>query len=262
MLEPLGLRWVTRLPLYLNLATCRLNRSIDTIRSELFGRPSWADDAGRYYMHGCPLEETDFIEDPELRAKTSRVVDLLGPLDIGKAVSAQVEERMRAGVEADGGVTRLYGPNQTPALVAGASATAPGGFIEVFNPGGQRTFSTSVEAGGGGRLDLANGEGGVVFSINAGPAQGAAMALMNPAGEKLFLVGARGTGGLMNLMNDQGDVVFIAGPAAGHDGGAISIKNGSGKQVFYAGVREGEEGIVSVWDAKGERRGSVTPWRY
>ena len=48
--------------------------------------------AGRYYIDGCLLEKTDFIEDPELRAKTSRVVDLLGPLDRGKAVSAQVED--------------------------------------------------------------------------------------------------------------------------------------------------------------------------
>ncbi len=47
---------------------------------------------GHYYVHGQPLEETDFIDDPELMAKTSKVVELLGPAHKAKVVYGQAED--------------------------------------------------------------------------------------------------------------------------------------------------------------------------
>jgi hypothetical protein len=75
------------------------------------------------------------------------------------------------------------------------------------------------------------------------------------------MVGTRPQGGLMNLMNDRGEVVFIAGAADEGAGGALLVRNGSGKQVFHAGYDRDGNGLVTVWDERGINRRTLSPLR-
>jgi hypothetical protein len=152
-----------------------------------------------------------------------------------------------------GGETRILGADGVPLVVAGASTSSGGGYLELFNPEGLRVFTTSADTDGGGRLDLADGSGNVVLSADSVKDTGAALAVMNSAGTRQFLIGTRPQGGLMNLMNSQGSTVFIAGTADQGLGGALAIKNGRGRQILHAGYDSADDGLVTVWDAEGKK---------
>ena len=62
----------------------------------------------------------------------------------------------------------------------------------------------------------------------------------------------------MNLMNSNGKAMVICGAAGEGLGGAITVRNQDGKQVIESGVDENGGGIISVWDASGERRKTVS----
>lgn len=169
--------------------------------------------------------------------------------------------RFTAGVNPQGGVARFYGPGDTPTVIAGASATSGGGRVDVFNSQGFRVFSTAADPDGGGQLNLANEAGMVLFSVDTVKDDGALLALMNSAGTRLFLVGSRRMGGLMNLMNGQGNVVLIAGTDEQGMNGAVSIKNGTGREMVHVGVTDADDGAVTVWDAAGRTKRTLSTRR-
>jgi hypothetical protein len=131
--------------------------------------------------------------------------------------------------------------------------------VEIFNGDGARVYTTTTDVDGGGRLDLADASGRVVFTADALDTAGAAMAIMNGAGEKVFVIANRPQGGLVNLMNSRGQTVLIAGTADEGMGGALSIKNGAGRQILHAGYDSLADGLVTVWDAEGQRYEMLTP---
>ncbi len=133
--------------------------------------------------------------------------------------------------------------------------------MEIFNGQGARVYTTATDADGGGRLDLADGAGNVVFTADAIDGAGAALAVMNGTGDKVFLIANRPQGGLLNMMNSQGQTVLIAGTADEGMGGALSIKNGTGRQVLHAGYDSLADGLVTVWDAQGDRVQVLSPRR-
>ena len=171
------------------------------------------------------------------------------------------KRRFAAGASAnedDESSLRLYSANGEAAIAMGAFEQIGGGFLHVLNSQGTRVISAITESDGGGRFDLAGSNGGAVYSVDAIQDSGAAMALMNSAGTKLFLVGTSKAGGLMNIMNNKGQAIVICGAAGEGFGGAITVRNQDGKQVIESGVDDQGGGIISVWDAKGERRKTVS----
>ncbi len=186
----------------------------------------------------------------------SRATEAGGSLGIHNAVGAEVltatidgrgAGRLRltdaggrhsfiAGSGEQGGVTEVYGNRGTPVVVAGASLGS-----------------------GGGRIELANEAGNVVFSVDAVGNTGAALELMNGQGTRQFAVGTRLQGGLMNIMNSLGEAVVIAGTADEGLGGAVSVKNGDGRQILHAGYDSAGDGLLNVWDKTGKRTANLTP---
>ncbi len=84
---------------------------------------------------------------------------------------------------------------------------------------------------------------------------------MNQNGTKQFVVGTRDQGGLLNLMNQHGQTVLIAGTADEGLGGAVSVKNGDGRQVLHMGYDSRGDGLVTAWSADGRSSKTVTPKR-
>ena len=167
--------------------------------------------------------------------------------------------RFAAGPSADGSVVRLYGSAAEPVVTGGASIEHAGGFLHVQNHKGVSVFTVAAEADGGGRLDLANELGGAVFSVDAIQDSGAVLAMMDSAGVKLFLVGTTPAGGLLNLMNPKGHVVVAAGASLDTLAGALTLRNRRGRQIVEAGAAENDDGLISVWDADGDARSTVSP---
>ena len=60
-------------------------------------------------------------------------------------------------------------------------------------------------------------------------------------------------------MNAQGNAVVVAGASPDSAGGAITLRNRRGKQIIEAGVAENDDGLISVWDADGRVRKTVSP---
>ncbi len=141
-----------------------------------------------------------------------------------------------AGSGERGGVTEIYGEDDLPVVLSGASLDQ-----------------------GGGRIEVANESGNVVFSVNAVSNTGAALELMNGQGTRQFAVGTRVQGGLMNIMNSLGETVVIAGAADVGRGGAVSIKNGAGTLILHAGYDSTGDGLLNVWDRTGEKAANLTP---
>ena len=158
-----------------------------------------------------------------------------------------------------GGVAQIFGAGTRPVMIAAAGETTEGGYLELFNAEGNRVLTTAADGDGGGRLDVADEKGAVVFSIDTIPDVGAALALMSTTGQKQFLLGTGPLGALMNLMNSAGETVIIAGTADEGGGGALSVKNGRGSQVLHAGYDTRGDGLITVWDNSGSRYQSVSP---
>ena len=216
------------------------------------GRGVWevrATEAGAYTAIASPTGQV---------LMTSRATEAGGSLGIHNAVGAEVltatidgrgAGRLRltngagrrsfmAGSGERGGVTEIYGEGDSPVVLSGASLDQ-----------------------GGGRIEVANESGNIVFSVNAVGDTGAALELMSGQGARQFAVGTRLQGGLMNIMNSLGQPVVIAGTADEGLGGAVSIKNGDGRQILHAGYDSAGDGLLNVWDTTGSKTANLTPRR-
>ena len=141
-----------------------------------------------------------------------------------------------AGSGERGGVTEIYGEDDLPVVLSGASLDH-----------------------GGGRIEVVNESGNVVFAVHSLGNAGATLELMNGQGTRQFAVGTRLQGGLMNIMNSLGEAVVIVGTADEGLGGAVSVKNGTGRLVLHAGYDSAGDGLLNVWDRTGETTAILTP---
>jgi hypothetical protein len=175
-----------------------------------------------------------------------------------KVSDARGLPRFTAAVDQAGGQTRLLGGDGKPLVVSGAAGTGGGGFVEIFNGQGARVCTTAAGGAGGGRLDLADAAGTVILTADAAN-DAAALAVTSDTGDPVFAISKRSQGGLMSLMNGAGQTVCIAGAADEGMGGALAIKNGSGRQVLHAGYDSESDGLVTVWDAVGQSLEMLSP---
>jgi len=88
---------------------------------------------------------------------------------------------------------------------------------------------------------------------------GVAVNLMHSSGTTLLHAGGRAQGGLLSLMNANGDTVATVGTADSGQGGALLLKNGGGRNVFHAGYDVDGDGLVTVWADGGRTRRTITP---
>lgn len=167
--------------------------------------------------------------------------------------------RFQAGLAQNGDVLRVLGDAQTPVMSSGAGSASNGGFVNLYNGQGERVLRSFVDRDGAGRLDLADEQGNAVFSVDAIPGTGAAMALFDTQGRRLFLVGAGDHGGLLNVMNDRGHVVVIAGASEDGLSGVLSVKNDRGRTVIHASPTDDGDGQITLLNADGRRQTTIPP---
>ena len=60
-------------------------------------------------------------------------------------------------------------------------------------------------------------------------------------------------------MNHNGDAVVVAGASPDSGGGGLTLRNRRGKQIIEAGAAENNDGLISVWNANGQARSTVSP---
>jgi hypothetical protein len=138
------------------------------------------------------------------------------------------------------------------------------GMFAIANPQGQAVLTADV-TGDGGALSIANNAGTPVLTAAAtreavgGGDVGGAIALMNAKGQRVFLLGVKPQGAVMNLINSAGVPVVIAGYGDDGRGGAITVRNGRGVGVFTAGTGADESGLIAVGDADGRKSNLIGP---
>jgi hypothetical protein len=66
---------------------------------------------------------------------------------------------------------------------------------------------------------------------------------------RVAAIGGGAGGGLMNLLDGDGQPIVVAGASEGADGGAVSVRNGRGVQVARMGVDRAGGGEVAVYNA-------------
>ena len=82
---------------------------------------------------------------------------------------------------------------------------------------------------------------------------------MNRLGSPILAAACIAQGGLLSLMNANGDTVVTAGTADSGRGGALLLRNGGGRNVFHAGYDVDGDGLVTVWDDRGRTRRTIAP---
>lgn len=169
------------------------------------------------------------------------------------------EPRFTSGIGNAGADTQWFDNAGKPVVAIGASAGLSAQSLALANAEGKRILTAGSDDTGCGRLNLADDRGQVVLTANAVKEKGAALALFNPAGRKMFLMGGLDGGGLMNIMNRVGVPVFIAGHEADTLHGALSVKNANGIAIFQAGTEQDGNGVIHVYDVEGRRPGTLRP---
>ncbi len=150
-------------------------------------------------------------------------------------------------VAGDGG--RLLLKDGAGAIVASlASAGAgKGGVFELMNATGVAAVSMDTKEDGGGRFMVGTHTGSPAFVAEATGMAGTLAAYMND--RRVAAIGAGQTGGLINLLDGNGQPLLVAGAAADGDGGAISVRNGRGVQIARMGVDAASAGEVAVYNS-------------
>jgi len=174
--------------------------------------------------------------------------------------NAEGRNVMGAYATAHGGETALWGSDGKPLFKANANDTGPGGLLTVYAENGVRAFAAGAETDGCGRIDVFNNANNAVFSVDGQKDLGCVMALSNNIGSRLFMLGTRANGGLMNVMNDRGDVMGMFGVAE-NGAGAMTLRNSSGMEVVHAGTDESRDGIITVRDAANAMMRVMRPGR-
>jgi hypothetical protein len=189
---------------------------------------------------------------------TSRATESGGSLGIYNAAGAEV---LTATIDGRGaGRLRLTNGAGRRSFIAGSGES--GGLTEIYGEGDLPVVVSAVALDqGGGRIEVANQSGNVVFTVNAVNDTGAALELMSGQGSRQFTVGTRVQGGLMSIMNSLGEPVVIAGTADEGLGGAVSVKNGDGRQILHAGYDSFGDGLLNVWDTTGKNTAILSPRR-
>ncbi len=153
-----------------------------------------------------------------------------------------------AAADATGGSFEVTNAAGSPFVAGGRGENGVGGLFTVYAADGTRSAAMTCEDDGCGRLDVYNNADKAVFTVDGQRDLGCVMALSNNVGSRLFMLGTRATGGLLNVMNDRGEVLAMFGVAE-NGAGAMALKNSSGMEVVHAGADDKRDGVVTVRDA-------------
>ena len=159
-----------------------------------------------------------------------------------------------------GGGFRAAGPTGSTLVSGGMADSAAGGILSVFAADGTRSFAATTEEDGCGRVDVFNNADNEIFTVDGQRDVGCVMAMSNNVGTRLFLLGTRSTGGLLNVMNDRGEVLAMFGVAE-NGAGAMTLRNASGMEIVHAGADEDRSGIITVRDAANSTMRVLRPGR-
>jgi len=162
--------------------------------------------------------------------------------------NSEGQPAFKAHVSEAGGAFSVMASSGRPVLTGGVGAEGVGGLLTVLAGDGTRSVTASAEADGCGRLDVYNNANNAVFTVDGQRDLGCMMALSNNVGTRLFGLGTRPEGGLMNIMNDRGEALCILGVAESGAGG-LTIKNASAVEVLFAGADESRDGVITLRDA-------------
>jgi hypothetical protein len=165
-----------------------------------------------------------------------------------------------ATASSSGGAFRATSPGGSTLVSGGMADGAAGGILSVYATDGTRSFAAAAEEDGCGRLDVYNNADNPVFTVDGQRDLGCVMALSNNVGSRLFMLGTRATGGLLNAMNDRGEVLAMFGVAE-DGGGAMTLRNSSGMEIVHAGADEKRDGVITVRDGANSTMRVLRPGR-
>jgi hypothetical protein len=165
--------------------------------------------------------------------------------------------RLQLTGEQVGGRVQVLNASSVP-VVAMSGASWGGGTLDMFNQTGGRVIGLVSKEDGSARFELVDQGGEEVVMLESINDVGGGFAISDSSGARQVVIGAGQFGGLLNLMNDHGVAVCIAGAAEGGAGG-FSIRNERGVQVGQLTVDEDRGGLMTVWDAAGAKSKSQRP---
>ena len=193
-----------------------------------------AQGAGVLSMQNDAGKEIFFAGSADDRTGTVRIAD------------AQGNECAALHASEGGHLTVKDGAGAVVAAVSSAGA-GKGGALEVLTSGGATAFLVDTKDGGGGRLMVATPSGAPAVVAESAGEGGTLSAFMQE--KRVAAMGGGKSGGLMNLLDNAGQAIVVAGAAEGADGGAVSVRNGRGTQIGRIGVDTAGAGEVSVYNA-------------
>lgn len=147
---------------------------------------------------------------------------------------------------AGGALTLKDGAGAVTAALASRGA-GKGGAFEVLNGMGRTAVSMDSAEDGGGRFMIGTSGGAPAFVAEAKGTAGTLSAYSQE--RRVAAIGAGRSGGLLNLLDNAGQPIVVAGAASDGDGGAISVRNSSGAQIGRLGVDAAGGGELGVWNA-------------
>lgn len=169
--------------------------------------------------------------------------DQSGVLRLGDAAGNECA----ALVAGDGGRLLLKdGAGAVVASIASAGA-GKGGVFELLNGTGGAAVSMDTKGDGGGRFMVGTATGAPAFMAESNGNAGTLATYLNE--RRVAAIGAGATGGLVNLLDPNGQPLLVAGAAADGDGGAISVRNARGVQIARMGVDSGSAGELAVYNS-------------
>lgn len=150
-----------------------------------------------------------------------------------------------------GGVLVKDGAGNPVASLASAGA-GRGGVFEVLNGQGNPALSLDTNATGGGRMVVSTAGGNPAVVADAGNAGGTVSTYLSD--RRVAAMGATETGGVINLLDLNGQVVVSAGMSSDGVGGVVSTRNLRGVSVTRLGVDGVSSGELAVFNSTGTHK--------
>lgn len=137
----------------------------------------------------------------------------------------------------------------TGGVVASLSSlgASKGGVFELMNGSGHAAASIDCKDDGSGRFVVSASDGSPAFAAEANGTAGTLAAYRD--GRRVAAIGAGESGGLLNLLDMNGQPVVVAGMASDGDGGALSLRNLRGVAIARIGVDAVGAGEVAVYNS-------------
>jgi hypothetical protein len=147
-----------------------------------------------------------------------------------------------------GAFTVKDGAGNAVATLASIGA-GKGGVLELLNSAGHAAVMLDSKEDGCGRLMVATATGGPAFVAEASGTAGTISAYRDD--RRVAAMGASDNGGLLNLLDLNGQPVVVAGMAQDGQGGALSLRNVRGVAIARMGVDTVSSGEIAVYNSTG-----------